>query len=70
MLDPPSLSYLYSVRPTVISHCRSDPLSVADIKVGQMKLRNAMKVWKGRWFVLRQHRLLYFKEEKVRGGCR
>ncbi len=35
-----------------------------DLLTGWIKIRNAMKSWKTRWFVLRAGRLLYFKQEK------
>ena len=38
----------------------------ANILTGYMKLRNAMKSWKNRWFVLRAGRLIYYKSEKAR----
>lgn len=36
-----------------------------NILTGWIKLRNAMKNWKNRWFVLRSGRLIYYKAEKV-----
>lgn len=32
---------------------------------GWMKMRNSMKIWINRWFVLRPGKLIYYKDEKV-----
>jgi hypothetical protein len=42
----------------------SDVDMSSNLLSGWVKLRNSMKIWKNRWFVLRPGRLIYYKEEK------
>jgi hypothetical protein len=36
-----------------------------NIMCGWMKMRNSMKIWVNRWWVLRPGKLIYFRDEKV-----
>lgn len=40
----------------------------ANILTGWVKMRNSMKIWNQRWFVLRPGKLIYYKDEKVCHG--
>jgi hypothetical protein len=56
------LSPITTVNPLISTPANSEEMNIL---TGWMKMRNSMKLWINRWFVLRPGKLIYYSSDKV-----